>query len=251
MKNIIIETKNLCKSYLVDKGGVNILKNINLEIYEGDFTIIMGSSGSGKSTLLYSISSMDKPTSGTVNILGRDISKLSEKEVSSVRNKDISFIFQSINLLPDLTSFENITYPAYMTEDKKVINNRAEELLRKFDLIDQRDKYPNEMSGGQQQRIAIARAIASSPKIIFGDEPTGALNSSSGTQVLDLLTKLNEDGQSIVMVTHDIKACARGNRLLYLSDGRIEGDLNLGKYNPKEQVEREETVFKFLKSHNW
>lgn len=233
------------------KGKVDVLNNIELEVYEGDFTVIMGSSGSGKSTLLYSISSMDKPTSGTVEFMGKDITNLSEKQLAQVRNKDVSFVFQSINLIPDLTAFENIAYPAYLVMSKSESNKRAEELLKELELWKQRDKYPNEMSGGQQQRIAVGRAIAAKPKVLFGDEPTGALNSSSGIQVLDLFTKFNSSGQSIVMVTHDIKACARGNRLIYLSDGKIKGDLDLGIYTKDKQRQREEQVFQFLKENNW
>lgn len=251
MKNRVIKTNNLCKSYISGKNAHNVLKNINLEIYEGDYTIIMGSSGSGKSTLLYTLSSMDRPTGGTVELLGKDITEMKQKQIDKIRSSEISFIFQSMNLLPDLTAFENITYPAYLSLTKEEANKLAEKLLERFELSDQRNKYPSEMSGGQQQRIAIARALATKPKIIFGDEPTGALNSASGKQVLDLLTQLNMEGHSIVMVTHDIKACVRGTRLLFLSDGRISGDLNLGQYNQSQKQEREETVFNFLKEHNW
>lgn len=251
MKNILIETEKLCKSFNMGKGQVTILKDIDLKIYEGDFTVIMGSSGSGKSTLLYSLSSMDKPTEGKVKLLGKDITNLLEKQLAELRSKDVSFVFQSINLIPDLTSFENIAYPAYMVMSKADANKRTEKLLKEMDLWEQKDKYPNEMSGGQQQRIAIGRAIVASPKILFGDEPTGALNSSSGVQVLDMFTKCNQRGQSIVMVTHDIKACARGNRLIYLSDGKVQGDLELGQYRREEQANREERIFKFLKANNW
>ncbi len=251
MNKTIIKTQQLCKDYALGKGTVRVLDNINIDIYEGDFTVIMGSSGSGKSTLLYALSSMDIPTGGSIELMGRDLSGLQETEIAAVRSKDISFIFQSINLIPDLTAFENITYPAYLVMSKDQANKRAKQLLKEFDLSEQRDKYPNEMSGGQQQRIAIIRAIVTDPNIIFADEPTGALNSKAGTQVLDLLTQLNEKGQSVVMVTHDTKACIRGSRLLFLTDGRIAGDLNLGRYHPAEQKEREEAVFQFLKEHQW
>ena len=251
MKNVIIETEKLCKSFDMGKGKIDILKNIDLKIYEGDFTVIMGSSGSGKSTLLYALSSMDRPTAGTVKLMNKEITNLTDKQLAQLRSKDVSFVFQSINLIPDLSSFENIAYPAYMVMSKAEANKRTEELLKEMDLWEQRDKYPNEMSGGQQQRIAIGRAIAAKPKILFGDEPTGALNSSSGVQVLDLFTKCNQKGQSIVMVTHDIKACARGNRLIYLSDGKVKGDLDLGLYQPEDQAKREEKVFQFLKENNW
>ncbi|WP_167957246.1 ABC transporter ATP-binding protein [Anaerosporobacter faecicola] len=251
MKNTIIKTEKLCKSFIIGKTSNTVLKNIDLEIYEGDFTIIMGSSGSGKSTLLYSISTMDTPTSGDVSILGQDITHLNEYEIAAIRKKDISFIFQSMNLLPDLTVFENVAYSGYGLASKEQINQKATDLLTSLDLGDSLLKYPSELSGGGQQRVAIARALISDAKIIFGDEPTGALNSSMGRQVLDILTDLNNKGQSIVMVTHDIKAAARATRLLYLSDGKIAGDLKLGTYIPDNRAEREDAIFQFLKEHNW
>lgn len=251
MKNKIIETKKLCKSYVVGKNGINVLKNIDLDIYEGDFTVIMGSSGGGKSTLLYSISSMDKPTSGSVKLLGNEITEMDEKQLSKIRKNDVSFVFQSMNLLNDLTSFENITYIGYGTDTKENINKRADQLLKRFGLENERDKYPSEMSGGQQQRVAICRALISKPTILFGDEPTGALNSSTGRQVLDSLTELNNEGQSIVMVTHDLKAATRATRLLYMTDGRVEAELQLGKYIADKEMERQSDVFKFLKEQGW
>ena len=251
MKNALIKTDKLCKSFVTGKTSNNVLKNVDLEIYEGDFTIIMGSSGSGKSTLLYTISTMDRPTSGTVTLLGKEISKLSEKEIADMRKKDVSFIFQSMNLLPDPTAFENVAYSGYGTDSKENINKRALELLKKLGISEDKDKYPSEMSGGQQQRVAIARALIGKAKLIFGDEPTGSLNSAMGKQVLDILTELNKEGQSIVMVTHDIKAAARATRLLYLSDGKIAGDLNLGRYIPENRKEREEAIFRYLNEHNW
>ena len=251
MNNIILKAKDVSKTFYDVKQKVEVLKNVNLNIYSGDFTIIMGQSGSGKSTLLYSLSSMDTPTSGKVEILGTEISTLSEKQISNLRQKDISFIFQGINLIPDLTSFENIAYPAYMIMSKQEANKKSEEILNKLGLAEQRDKYPNEMSGGQQQRIAIARAIVTSPKILFGDEPTGALNSGAGKQVLEILTELNNKGQSTVMVTHDIKVAMRGNRLIYLRDGQIVNELKLEKYVPEQQKIREQKVIDFLKSNDW
>jgi putative ABC transport system ATP-binding protein len=251
MKSAVITTENLCKSYILGKNGVNVIKNMDLQIYKGDFTVIMGASGSGKSTLLYSISSMDAPTAGKVILLGRDITALKEDALSRIRASEISFIFQSINLLPDMTAFENIAFYGYGMMDKKQANARTEELLKKFGLSGEKNKYPSEMSGGECQRVAIARAVIGSPKVIFADEPTGALNSSASADVLDLLSELNVGGQSIVMVTHDIKACARGNRLIYLKDGRVSGDMDMGKYTAAEQSDREEAVFKFLKENKW
>lgn len=251
MKNMIIKTEKLCKSFVIGKNSNNVLRNIDLEIYEGDFTIIMGSSGSGKSTLLYSLSTMDKPTDGKVTLLGHDITTLSQKQIADIRKKEISFVFQSMNLLTELNAFENIAYCGYGTNSKENINKRTNELLEKLELTDSTQKYPSELSGGQQQRVSIGRALIGGAKVIFCDEPTGALNSSMGKQVLDIFTNLNNEGQSIVMVTHDIKAAARATRLLYLSDGKIGGELNLGKYTPENKREREEKIFTFLNQHNW
>ncbi|MDO5293513.1 MAG: ABC transporter ATP-binding protein [bacterium] len=250
-KQTIIKTNDLCKSYIIGKNGINVLKNINLEIYAGDFTVIMGSSGGGKSTLLYSISSMDRPTSGSVSILGHEITDMAEKDLTNFRKSQVSFVFQSMNLLNDLTAFENIAYIGYNTASKQEVNKRTLELLSDFGLLEQKDKYPSELSGGQQQRIAICRALISNAKIIFGDEPTGALNSAAGRQVLDTLTDLNKDGQSIVMVTHDLKAATRASRLLYMSDGRILAELNLGPYEQEQELDRKSIVYEFLQQQGW
>lgn len=252
MKNSVIKTNNLCKSFILGKTALNVIKNLNLEIYEGDFTVIMGSSGSGKSTLLYTISGMDSPTSGTVNLLGRDISSMKEGELSSIRKKDISFVFQSINLLPDITVFENIAYCGYgVNKNKKEINEETLKLLEALGLTDAKDKYPSEISGGMQQRVALARAIITSPKILFGDEPTGALNSTAGEEVLDILSELNDKGQTIVMVTHDLKAAARASRLIYLRDGRIDGEIALDRFSKTDYKNREVLIFEFLKERGW
>lgn len=251
MKKTIIETKDLCKSFIIGKSANNVLKNINISIYEGDFTIIMGSSGSGKSTLLYSLSTMDQPTSGSVKLFGEEIAGLSEARAAAIRREKLSFIFQSMNLLSDLNVFENVAYCGYGTASKEEVNRKATELLNQMGLGDMKEKYPSEISGGMKQRVAIARALISGADVIFGDEPTGALNSSMGKQILDILTELNAKGQSIVMVTHDLKAAARATRLLYLEDGRIVGDLHLGQYTEEARKERENVVYSFLKEHNW
>jgi len=254
-RSTVIETQNLCKSFILGKTGLNVLKNLDIEIYEGDFTVIMGSSGSGKSTLLYALSSMDSATSGSVRVLGKDITNMRPRALEDFRKSDVAFVFQNVNLLPDLTAFENIAYCGYnSSKAKKDVNKRTDELLDRFELLGDRKKYPSEMSGGQQQRVAIARALINNAKIIFADEPTGALNSAMGKQVLDSLSQLNESGQSIVMVTHSMEAAARANRLLYLKDGRIVGDLALGRYDnsdPGALVKREEIIFNYLKENQW
>ncbi|MDD5934028.1 MAG: ABC transporter ATP-binding protein [Clostridiales bacterium] len=253
MKKVIIKTNRLCKSYIVGKQGNHVLKNIDLEIYDGDFTVIMGRSGSGKSTLLYSLSTMDQPTRGNIFLLDQDITKLNEKEITKIRKNKISFVFQSINLIPDMTALENVAYSGYGCgqRTKAEVNEQALELLRQFDLEEVKDNYPSEMSGGQQQRIAVARALITGSEILFGDEPTGALNSTASEQVLDLLTKINKEGQSIVMVTHDLKAARRATRLLYLNDGKIDGDLQLGTYEEQDEKARAKVIEDFLKERGW
>ena len=252
MKNAVIKTELLCKSFISDGEINNVIKNMDLEIYEGDFTVIMGSSGSGKSTLLYSISGMDKITTGSVLFDGLNISSLNERRISQLRKEKLGFVFQGINLIPNLTVYENILSPTYKTKaDRRNIDSRIEYLLDKMELTSQKKKFPNQMSGGQKQRAAICRALINNPKILFADEPTGSLNSSQGESVLNIFSDINKDGQSIVMVTHDLKAALRGNRIIYLKDGRIDGDLRLDEYNEEKISEREETVYKFLKSRGW
>lgn len=252
MKNAVIKTELLCKSFISDGEINNVIKNMDLEIYEGDFTVIMGSSGSGKSTLLYSISGMDNITTGNVFFDGMNISSLNERRISQLRKEKLGFVFQGINLIPNLTVYENILSPTYKTKaDRRDIDSRIEYLLDKMELTSQKKKFPNQMSGGQKQRAAICRALINNPKILFADEPTGALNSSQGESVLNIFSDINKDGQSIVMVTHDLKAALRGNRIIYLKDGRIDGDLQLDEYNDEKVSEREEIVYKFLKSRGW
>lgn len=252
MKLSVIKASNLCKSFVTGKTALNVIKNLNLDIYEGDFTVIMGSSGSGKTTLLYNLSGMDSSTSGTVNLLGNDITSMKEEKLASIRKKDISFVFQSINLLPDITVFENIAYCGYgVNKNKKEVNEKTLKLLEGFDLTEAKDKYPSEISGGMQQRVAVARAIITAPKVLFGDEPTGALNSTAGEEVLDILTDLNNNGQTVVMVTHDLKAAARASRLIYLKDGRIDGELVLDRFKKTDYKNREVIIFEFLKERGW
>lgn len=252
MKNIIIKTELLCKSFISDGEVNNVIKNLDLEIYEGDFTVIMGSSGSGKSTLLYGLSGMDDITTGKVRFEGVDISRMKEKEISKLRKEKLGFVFQGINLIPDLNVYENILSPTYKTKaERKAIEEKINGLLEKLELTSQKKKFPNQMSGGQKQRAAICRALINNPKVLFADEPTGALNSSQGQSVLDVFTTISREGQSVVMVTHDLKAALRGNRIIYLKDGRIDGDLQLDDYNEESASEREEIIYKFLKEKGW
>ncbi|BCN31780.1 ABC transporter ATP-binding protein [Anaeromicropila herbilytica] len=252
MNQVLIKTELLCKSFISDGEINNVIKNLDLEIYKGDFTVIMGSSGSGKSTLLYSLSGMDHVTTGKVMFEDKDITKMKEKEIAYLRKEKLGFVFQGINLIPNLTVYENILSPTYKTDaSRNKIEEKIDDLLERMELTSQKKKFPNQMSGGQKQRVAICRALINNPSILFADEPTGALNSSQGQNVLDIFTNINREGQSVVMVTHDLKAALRGNRIIYLKDGRIDGDIRLDEYNEETALEREENVYHFLKEKGW
>lgn len=251
-KHVIMKTELLCKSYVSDGEINNVIKNIDLEIYKEDFTVIMGSSGSGKSTLLYLLSGMLEATGGTVSLLDKKITGLKEKELSMIRKNQIGFVFQAINLVSELNVYENIISPAYKSKvPKEEQAKRVLELAEAVGLKDQIKKFPSQLSGGQRQRVAICRALMNEPEILFADEPTGALNSSQGQNVLDVLTDIHKKRQAVVMVTHDLKAALRGNRILYLSDGRIDGDLHLNEYADSDLQERETVVYEFLKERGW
>ena len=253
MKNTILSAKGLCKSYAHNGGQSHILQHVDLDLYEGDFTVIMGASGSGKSTLLYSLSGMDRATAGQVIYEGRDIVTMKEKELSKLRQKDFGFIFQQMHLVSNLTLFENIAVSGYLdkTASAAAVKQRTGELLEKMGIDHVGNHLPTQVSGGEQQRCAIARAVVSAPKLLFADEPTGALNRKNTNEVLSLLTELNKAGQSILMVTHDMKAALRATRILYLEDGKIVGELTLPPYNPEEKKSRETQVNVWLSSMQW
>ena len=253
MKNTILSAKGLCKSYAHDGGQSHILQHIDLDLYEGDFTVIMGASGSGKSTLLYSLSGMDRATSGQVIYGGQDIVTMKEKELSKLRQKDFGFIFQQMHLVSNLSLLENIAVSGYLNKDTATndVKARTEELLEKMGIAHIKTHLPSQVSGGEQQRCAIARAVVTNPRLLFADEPTGALNRKNTNEVLSLLTDLNQSGQSILMVTHDMKAALRASRILYLEDGKIIGELTPPPYNPEETKSREIQVNAWLSSMQW
>lgn len=253
MKTSILSAKDLCKSFAHNGGQLHIISNVDLDIYEGDFTVIMGASGSGKSTLLYALSGMDRATNGSVMYGGEDIAKLKEKKLAELRHTDFGFVFQQMHLVSNLTIFENVAVTGYLNKSAtaKETNKRVDELLEKMNISHIKTHLPSQVSGGEQQRCAIARAVVNNPKLIFADEPTGALNRKNTADVLDLLTELNEGGQSILMVTHDVRAAARANRILYLSDGKILGDLSLAPYKEEDIKSRETQINAWLTSLEW
>lgn len=253
MTNIIIKTEKLCKTF--SSGGIqqHVLKNLDINLFEGDFTIIMGSSGSGKSTLLYALSGMDKATLGEIDFAGKSLSQLNNDQLAIFRRNNCGFVFQQIYLLDNMSVLDNVLASGLLVNKKKhEIVQKAKELLMQVGINDNAwSKFPTQLSGGEAQRVGIVRALINSPRILFADEPTGALNSSSSDKVLDVLTNVNQNGQSLVMVTHDMKTALRGNRILYLRDGVICGDLQIGEYSEQNNLERHEKLQHFLAEMGW
>ena len=248
----IIETNKLCKTF--SNGGVqqHVLKNIDLEIKDGDFTVIMGASGAGKSTLLYALSGMDKPTLGNITFNSVEITKLNSDELAIFRRRNCGFVFQQTYLVDSMSVLDNVLAAGLLVDmNKKAVTEKAKEVLKSVDIEETLwDKFPTQISGGEAQRVGIARALINNPRLVFADEPTGALNSQTGKDVLDALTKFNEKGQSIVMVTHDITSARRGNRILYVKDGEIAAECNLGAYVPNDP-DRHEKLRDFLGKMGW
>ena len=252
MKNILLKSENLSKTF--SSGGVlqHVLKNIDLELYQGDFTVIMGASGAGKSTLLYALSGMDTPSLGTITFTDKVISDLSADGLAIFRREHCGFVFQQIYLIDGMSVLDNVLSAGLLVnKDKKALVKRAKELFAAVGISEEtQKKFPTQISGGEAQRVGIVRALINSPEILFADEPTGALNSKTGLDVLDMITKFNEQDQSVVMVTHDMRSARRGNRILYLKDGVILGECDLGKYVPNDK-KRHEKLSAFLSEMGW
>ncbi len=247
----ILEAKDLCKTYIVNKRQNNVLKNVNFSVSEGEMVAIMGPSGSGKSTLLYSVSGMDGITAGEVRFCGKNIAKMGEKELADLRLDEMGFIFQQMYMLKNLTVLDNVILPACQSdkipESRKETVSRGQALMRKLGIIDIADNDINEVSGGQLQRACICRSMINKPKIIFADEPTGALNRTSSEEVMDELAKLNAEGTTIMLVTHDVKVAAKCTKVLFIVDGNIKGEYNLDKNNSSSQIrERERELNNWL-----
>ncbi len=251
-KQILLKTEKLCKTF--SNGGVqqHVLKNIDLELYSGDFTVIMGASGAGKSTLLYALSGMDTPTLGTIHFSDTNITSLSQDHLAVFRREHCGFVFQQIYLIDGMSVMDNVLSAGLLVnKNKKAVVAKAKELFVAVDISEEtQKKFPSQISGGEAQRVGIVRALMNQPEILFADEPTGALNSKTGLDVLDTLTKFNEQGQSVVMVTHDMRSARRGNRVLYLKDGVILGECQLGKYTHGDQ-ERHKKLSDFLIQMGW
>jgi len=248
--NEILQANNLCKKYTVNNIEKEILKNVNLTINEGEFVSVMGPSGSGKSTLLYNISGMDKMSEGEVVFDGIQLNELSESKQSEIRLNKMGFVFQQNNLLKNLGIIDNIILSAYIAKNspKEAINKKAEDLMKKTGIFDLAHNDITQVSGGQLQRTAICRALINDPIILFGDEPTGALNSKAASNIMDILHSINEEGTTIMLVTHDIKVASQSERIIFMLDGIIKGEYKLSKFdkNKNNIKKRESELSKWL-----
>ncbi len=238
---VALKIENLCKTYIVNKRQNNVLKNINFTVNEGDLTAIMGPSGSGKSTLLYAVSGMDTITSGKVTFFNKSIEKMSEKELADLRLDDMGFIFQQMYMMKNLTVLDNIVLPACQSdkikESRKETIQRGIDLMRRLEIVEIADNDVNEVSGGQLQRACICRSMINKPKMIFADEPTGALNRNASEEVMNELIRINDEGTTIMLVTHDVKVAAKCKKVLYIVDGNIKGEYNLSKNDDRDSTD--------------
>ncbi len=252
----IIEVKDLCKTYVVNKKQNNVLRNVNMSISDGEMVGIMGPSGSGKSTLLYTVSGMDKMTAGEVIFNEKNLSQLKEDDMADVRLKEMGFIFQQMYMMKNLSILDNIILPAVKSnkkaESRKEIEKRARALMKKLEIEDIADNDINEVSGGQLQRACICRSMINDPTVIFADEPTGALNRTASGEVMDELVKLNKDGTTVMLVTHDVKVAAKCTRVLYIVDGDIKGEYSLGDMEKNNDLrDRERSLNNWLMEMGW
>ena len=250
----ILKVKDLCKTYIVNKRQNNVLKNINFTIDEGEMVAVMGPSGSGKSTLLYAVSGMDHLTAGEVSFCGKNIAQMGERELADLRLDEMGFIFQRMYMLKNLTILDNIILPATQSkklrEPRRETVRRGQNLMRRLGIIDIADNDINEVSGGQLQRACICRSMINGPKMIFADEPTGALNRTSSDGVMEELTKLNSEGTTRMLVTHDVKVASKCTRVMYIVDGNIKGEYDLSSCSAQMR-ERERALNNWLLELGW
>jgi len=254
LEQTILSAQTICKSFSNNGKQHHVLRNLDMDIYAGDFTVIMGPSGAGKTTLLYTLSGMEPPTLGNLFFQGEDISGYSEKESAVFRRKHCGFLFQESHFFENMSVTDNILVAGLLlSKNKKELYKKTTQLLEELGITKEHwNKLPGQLSGGQRQRVCLVRSLINTPPLLFADEPTGSLDSKSSTEVLDLLTKTHENGQTIVMVTHDISSTLRGNRILYLKDGMILDECILGKYEKQENDSaRQNKLLEFLERQGW
>lgn len=253
MKEVLLQGKALRKAFSQNGVSTLILDHIDIEIYQQDFTVIMGASGADKSTLLYCLSGMDGITGGEIIYKGEKISGFSEAQMARLRGREFGFVFQQTHLVSNLTLYENVAVAGCVGKIRppQETAERASSLLEQMRVGSAKDRLPAQVSGGEAQRAALARAMINEPGLLFADEPTGALNKANSEEVLNLLSQLNGRGQSILMVTHDIRAALRGNRVLYLEDGKILDELTLPVYGEGQAREREAKINTWLSTLQW
>ena len=231
----LVEVKDMCKVYNPGENEVRALDHVNVSINENEFVAIIGHSGSGKSTLMNMLGCLDVPTSGTYLLHDQDVSRMSDDDLSDIRNREIGFIFQGFNLIPNLTALENVELPLiYRGISKKERLELSQDALRKVGLEKRMNHKPSEMSGGPQQRVAIARAIAQAPPVILADEPTGNLDSGSTKEIMGILKSLHQEGRTVIIITHDNDIAAQAERVIRIKDGYIEADYNQDTENYEE-----------------
>jgi putative ABC transport system ATP-binding protein len=222
MKDSVIKLTNVSKTYMLEAEKVNALRNINLEVKRGDFMAIMGPSGSGKSTLLHLVGCLDRPTTGKVVLNGTDISTLNDEKLARLRGREIGFVFQTFNLYPTLTALENVQLPMMIIEkNNKTRVEKSMDLLRMVGLEKRENHLPSQLSGGEKQRVAVARALANDPSLILADEPTGNLDSKTGDEIMKMFIRLNEAGKTIIVITHDQSIASRAKGMIKIKDGEL------------------------------
>lgn len=253
-----LRVTNLCKTYVIAKRQNNVLRNVNLEMKEGEMVGVMGPSGSGKTTLLYTVSGMDEVSAGSVNFFGKELTKLKANQMSDLRLCSMGFVFQQMYMLKNLSLYDNIILPAFQSSLGKTkqgrmnIRERANMMMAKLGISEIGDNAISEVSGGQLQRACICRAMINEPDIIFADEPTGALNKQNSIEVMAELNRINQEGTSIMLVTHDMKVASRCERILYIEDGNIRDELTIGKWdNIQDGVLRERKLNDWLMKLGW
>lgn len=241
--NILLSGKNITKSFDSGSKKLVVLNDVSVDINEGEFIAIMGASGSGKSTLLYSLSAMDSIDLGEIIFNGKNLSKMEDKILSDIRRNEMGFVFQQPTLLKNLNIIDNIIFPQLRDRGKEIkeLTKKAERIMEQLGIIDLKERSISQVSGGQLQRADISRALMNEPKLLFADEPTGALNSKTSAEIMDIFQYINEKGTAILLVTHDVKVAGKAQRVLFMKDGKIQGDLRFAqaeKNDSNNKIER-------------